>query len=201
MAIYLNEEWLMGFLDSILDKEKRTLDRATKLLERGRNYYNNNLFNEAFSSFSRVYEELEESKAMISKYPKEFSVIYDELGFAFYQVGRGYEANSCLDIALQLDPVNVNAISHKGLVLFQSGRTEDALKLLFGEYVDLSVYRALLESAASEHGARMTAMRSAAENAGVMIDRLTLEMNRVRQAEITQEILEVVGGAEALGSS
>jgi F-type H+-transporting ATPase subunit gamma len=78
---------------------------------------------------------------------------------------------------------------------------EEALKLLFSEYVDLSVYRALLESAASEHGARMTAMRSAAENAGDMIERLTLEMNRVRQAEITQEILEVVGGAEALSSS
>jgi F-type H+-transporting ATPase subunit gamma len=77
---------------------------------------------------------------------------------------------------------------------------EQALSLLFGEYVDLSVDRALLESAASEHGARMTAMRSAAENAGEMIERLTLEMNRVRQAEITQEILEVVGGAEALGS-
>ena len=66
--------------------------------------------------------------------------------------------------------------------------------------MNLSVFRALLESTASEHGARMTAMRSAAENAGDMIERLTLEMNRVRQAEITQEILEVVGGAEALGS-
>lgn len=77
---------------------------------------------------------------------------------------------------------------------------EEALQALFEEYVNLSVYRALLESAASEHGARMTAMRNAAENAGDMIDRLTLEMNRVRQAEITQEILEVVGGAEALGS-
>ena len=78
---------------------------------------------------------------------------------------------------------------------------EEALSLLFSEYVNLSVYRGLLESTASEHGARMTAMRSAAENAGDMIERLTLEMNRVRQAEITQEILEVVGGAEALGSS
>jgi len=78
---------------------------------------------------------------------------------------------------------------------------EEALTLLFTEYVNLSVYRGLLESTASEHGARMTAMRNAAENAGDMIDRLTLEMNRVRQAEITQEILEVVGGAEALGSS
>jgi len=78
---------------------------------------------------------------------------------------------------------------------------EEALRLLFEEYLNLSVFRALLESAASEHGARMTAMRNAAENAGDMIDRLTLEMNRVRQAEITQEILEVVGGAEALGSA
>ncbi|MDQ3103189.1 MAG: ATP synthase F1 subunit gamma [Actinomycetota bacterium] len=78
---------------------------------------------------------------------------------------------------------------------------EEALSLLFAEYVNLSVYRGLLESTASEHGARMTAMRSAADNAGDMIESLTLEMNRVRQAEITQEILEVVGGAEALGSS
>jgi F-type H+-transporting ATPase subunit gamma len=76
---------------------------------------------------------------------------------------------------------------------------EQLLPMLFGEYVDLSVYRALLESSASELGARMTAMRSAAENAQDMIGDLTLAMNRARQAEITQEILEVVGGAEALG--
>lgn len=76
---------------------------------------------------------------------------------------------------------------------------EEALSKLFAESVDLSVFRALLESTASEHGARMTAMRNAAENAGEMISDLELEMNRVRQADITQEILEVVGGAEALG--
>ena len=73
------------------------------------------------------------------------------------------------------------------------------LPMLFADYADLSVYRALLESSASELGARMTAMRSAAENAQDMIGDLTLAMNRARQAEITQEILEVVGGAEALG--
>jgi F-type H+-transporting ATPase subunit gamma len=76
---------------------------------------------------------------------------------------------------------------------------EELLARLIPEYVTISVYRALLESAASELGARMTAMRNAAENAEKMMDDLTLEMNRVRQAEITQEILEVVGGAEALG--
>jgi F-type H+-transporting ATPase subunit gamma len=72
------------------------------------------------------------------------------------------------------------------------------LERLVPDYVEISIFRALLESTASEHGARMTAMRSASENAGEVIDDLTLEMNRVRQAEITQEIMEVVGGAEAL---
>ena len=75
---------------------------------------------------------------------------------------------------------------------------EEILQRLVPDYVEISVYRALLESTASEHGARMTAMRSASENAGEVIEDLTLEMNRARQAEITQEILEVVSGAEAL---
>jgi len=76
---------------------------------------------------------------------------------------------------------------------------EALLAQLIPDYINTSLYRTLLDSAASELGARMTAMRSAADNAETMIDDLTLEMNRVRQAEITQEILEVVGGAEALG--
>jgi F-type H+-transporting ATPase subunit gamma len=75
---------------------------------------------------------------------------------------------------------------------------EAILERLLPTYLETSIYRALLESAASEHGARMTAMRNATKNAGELIDRLTLEMNRARQAEITQEILEVVAGADAL---
>jgi len=75
---------------------------------------------------------------------------------------------------------------------------EEILKRLVPDYVEISIYRALLESTASEHGARMTAMRNASENAGELIQTLTLEMNRARQAEITQEILEVVAGAEGL---
>ncbi len=66
------------------------------------------------------------------------------------------------------------------------------------DYVEISIFRALLESTASEHGARMTAMRNASDNAKDLIQTLTLEMNRARQAEITQEILEVVAGAEGL---
>jgi F-type H+-transporting ATPase subunit gamma len=76
---------------------------------------------------------------------------------------------------------------------------EEILARLVPDYVEISIYRALLESTASEHGARMTAMRNASDNAGTLIDDLTLEMNRARQAEITQEIMEVVAGAEGLG--
>jgi F-type H+-transporting ATPase subunit gamma len=89
--------------------------------------------------------------------------------------------------------------AHSQAVWDYEPEAEELLGQLIPEYVNISVYRALLESAASELGARMTAMRNAAENAEQMMEDLTLEMNRVRQAEITQEILEVVAGAEALG--
>src|SRR4051812_30304403 len=75
---------------------------------------------------------------------------------------------------------------------------EEILRRLAPDYVEISIYRALLESTASEHGARMTAMRSASDNAAELIDDLTLEANRQRQADITQEIMEVVAGAEGL---
>jgi F-type H+-transporting ATPase subunit gamma len=86
---------------------------------------------------------------------------------------------------------------HHALVEYEPG-PEEILERLVPDYVEISIFRALLESTASEHGARMTAMRNASENAGEVIDDLTLEMNRARQAEITQEIMEVVAGAEAL---
>ena len=75
---------------------------------------------------------------------------------------------------------------------------EEILVRLLPVYLETELYRALLESAASEQGARMTAMRNASKAAGELIDSLTLAMNRARQAEITQEILEVVAGADAL---
>jgi F-type H+-transporting ATPase subunit gamma len=75
---------------------------------------------------------------------------------------------------------------------------EEILRRLLPVYVETELFRALLESAASEQGARMTAMRNASGNAADLISSLTLDMNRARQAEITQEILEVVAGADAL---
>ena len=85
----------------------------------------------------------------------------------------------------------------RSLWIYEPGPAE-ILERLAPDYVEISIYRALLESTASEHGARMTAMRNASENASELIDDLTLEANRQRQAEITQELMEVVAGAEGV---
>lgn len=108
-------------------------------------------------------------------------------------IGEGVEAEEEQSEESEIEQAHSNSVWE------YEPEAEELLGQLIPEYVNISVYRALLESAASELGARMTAMRSAAENAEEMIGDLTLEMNRVRQAEITQEILEVVAGAEALG--
>ena len=78
---------------------------------------------------------------------------------------------------------------------------ETVLRRLVPRYVETMVWQALLESAAGEHGARMTAMKNATDNANDLAKSLTLQMNKARQAQITQEILEIVGGAEALAAS
>jgi F-type H+-transporting ATPase subunit gamma len=99
------------------------------------------------------------------------------------------------------DPTDENSeqeSSAPGALVEYEPDPEEILARLVPDYVEISIYRALLESTASEHGARMTAMRNASENAGTLIEDLTLEMNRARQAEITQEIMEVVAGAEGL---
>jgi F-type H+-transporting ATPase subunit gamma len=78
-------------------------------------------------------------------------------------------------------------------------KPEELLGTLLPRYIKLRIYRALLESIAAEHAARMTAMDAASSNAADVIDKLTLYMNRVRQATITREIIEIVSGAAALG--
>jgi F-type H+-transporting ATPase subunit gamma len=75
---------------------------------------------------------------------------------------------------------------------------EALFETLLPRFIEIDVYQAMLESAAAEHAARMTAMDAATRNAGEMIDKLTLHLNRVRQASITKELIEVVSGAEAL---
>ena len=87
--------------------------------------------------------------------------------------------------------------AHRALVAYEPD-PEEILKRLVPDYVEISIYRALVESTAGFFGAQMTAMRSASDNAGEIITDLTLQMNRARQAEITQEIMEVVAGAEGV---
>jgi len=88
-------------------------------------------------------------------------------------------------------------VPSRGLALFEPD-PEEFLKTLLPTFLDTTIYRALLESAAAELAARRTAMHNATDNAGTLIDQYTLAMNRARQAAITQEILEVVAGADAL---
>ena len=104
---------------------------------------------------------------------------------------------------VELLPVPEEVVAGEAPVTIEGSYLEEPdpreiLAHLLPTYLEVTIYRALLESTASEHGARMTAMRNASENAGDLIDHLTLQMNRARQAEITQEILEVVAGADAL---
>jgi F-type H+-transporting ATPase subunit gamma len=89
------------------------------------------------------------------------------------------------------------ALRRQGSVEYEPD-PEEILKRLVPDYIEISIYRALVESAAGFFGAQMTAMRNASENAGEIITEYTLQMNRARQAEITQEIMEVVAGAEGL---
>ncbi len=104
---------------------------------------------------------------------------------------------SILDDAEETAPSSGEEPKQHALVEYEPD-PDVILGRLVPDYVEISIYRALLESTASEHGARMTAMRNASENAGVLIEDLTLEMNRARQAAITQEIMEVVAGAEGV---
>ncbi len=106
----------------------------------------------------------------------------------------------------QLLPVDRSRVIEEGeeeqepsrsLAIFEPD-PEELLAKLLPTYIDTTIYRAMLESAAAEHAARRTAMRNASDNAGTLIADLTLAMNRARQAAITQEILEVVAGADAL---
>lgn len=124
---------------------------------------------------------------------------YDEIHLIYSQF-RSAMSHTPLDVQLlPIMPVEEEAEA-TGLAedyLYEPGQ-EQVLAALLPAYVETLVYRALLESKASEHGARMTAMTAATDNAGEIIQELTLAMNRARQAAITTEITEIVGGAAAL---
>ena len=99
---------------------------------------------------------------------------------------------------LPVQPEETADTSEAGLDFVYEPSQEEVLEEVIPLHVSVEIYRAILESLASEMGARMTAMDSATKNAGDLIDRLTLQFNRARQAAITKELMEIVSGAEAL---
>jgi F-type H+-transporting ATPase subunit gamma len=124
-------------------------------------------------------------------------VIYNRFESALTQKVTEQELLPLSEALLETDQEEREEDALRGDFIFEP-EPEEILERLLPVYVETELYRALLESAASKHGAQMTAMRNASKNAGELIDNLTLAMNRARQAEITQEILEVVAGADAL---
>jgi F-type H+-transporting ATPase subunit gamma len=124
-------------------------------------------------------------------------VIYNAFESALVQRVTEQEVLPIPEHLFQTDEEERHEEAMRGDFIYEP-EPEQILERLLPVYLETEFYRALLESAASEQGARMTAMRNASKNAGELIDSYTLAMNRARQAEITQEILEVVAGADAL---
>jgi|SRR5579883_165317 len=117
---------------------------------------------------------------------------------AVYLFGNQFKSVMASNLtSLRLLPIEVPKSPQPVDYIYEQ-KPEELLGSLLPKYVKLQIYRALLESNAAEHAARMTAMDAATKNASEMIDRLTLYMNRVRQASITREIIEIVSGAAAL---
>jgi F-type H+-transporting ATPase subunit gamma len=121
---------------------------------------------------------------------EEFDAVYVVTNYFKSMVASELMERRILPIELPKDPAQVDYIFEQP--------AEELLKALLPRYIELLVYRAMLESSAAEHAARMTAMDAATRNAAEMIDKYTLNMNRVRQASITREIIEIVSGAAAL---
>jgi len=124
---------------------------------------------------------------------------FDEVEIAFNEFRSAISQSVRRDrlFPIALEPAEGEA-PEAGIDYLYEPSQKEILATLLPKYVETQIFRMLLESVAGEHGARMTAMDSATNNAVDMISRLTLQMNRARQASITKELMEIIGGAEAL---
>ena len=125
----------------------------------------------------------------------EVVMVYNEFKNVATQIIRTEQLLPLVQVAAPVTAASVANVDY----LFEPSK-EEIVRTLIPQSLKIQLYKAVLESNASEHGARMTAMDKATDNAGEMLKALKLTYNRTRQAAITTEILEIVGGAEALAA-
>ena len=185
---------------SLVEELGRRDIRVTAIGKRGRDYFNRIGAN-VIASWADVFRDVqfplaaEIADGLIERYTNRE---VDEIYLAFNGFKSALQADVTVGRLLPIEPLSLEEKNTREDYIYEPA-PQDLLASLLPHYVQQLVFRALLESVAAEHAARMTAMENATKNAGELIDSLTLTMNRVRQASITTEIIEVVSGAEALG--
>ena len=122
---------------------------------------------------------------------------YDAVYLAYNAFRSAIAQEITIDKLLPVKPMEVEEGTHVAEYLYEPNRGE-VLEQILPKHVEVQIFRALLESVASEHGARMSAMDSASKNASEMMGKLTLQYNRARQAAITKELMEIISGAESI---
>jgi len=150
--------------------------------------------------FTGVFEDLSVERAgEIGRYIVDFYTRHDldAVHLVYNEFKSAISQDVVVEPLLPIEPEQGEGALATVDFIYEPGKKE-LLDTLLPMYVEVEIYRALLESVASEHGARMTAMDAATNNAKDMIDKLTLDFNRARQAAITKELMEIIGGAEAL---
>jgi F-type H+-transporting ATPase subunit gamma len=185
------------------DKEAASVDvRFATLGRKGREYLQRRKAN-VLHDFARIYEGLDLEKArLVTRWlvPRFERGEVDSVYLLYSEFKSAITQRVSLERLLPVEPEG-NAGVREGIapsdLLYEPNR-DALLERLVPMYVEISIYRALLESQASFFGAQMTAMDAATRNAKDMISRLTLSYNRARQAAITKELMEIIGGAEAL---
>ncbi|MDI3327829.1 MAG: ATP synthase F1 subunit gamma [Alicyclobacillaceae bacterium] len=135
------------------------------------------------------------ASAAVKMYEEE---VYDELYLVYNRFINPVQQTPTVKKILPLEDVGAGGAEGRRLHYEYEPSAEEVLESLLPKYAEALIFSALLDAKASEHGARMTAMGNASDNAAEMIESLTLALNRARQAAITMQISEIVGGAEAL---
>jgi F-type H+-transporting ATPase subunit gamma len=197
-----------AFNSTIIRKSERFINENKKQWDvielgsvgrRGRDYYKKRNY-KIRHDYSGIYSGLQFASAQ--KIAKEITEEYisqdlDAVYFVYNEFKSAVTQEVRIEQLLPIAPAKVEEVSAGGTEYDYEPSAKDVLNELLPRYLATQVFRALLESQASEHGARMSAMENATKNAAEMISGLTLVYNRVRQAAITTELMEIISGSEA----